>query len=111
MCRARERKGGSGRPGLKGGAEGRSGSPAGAGGGVRRPGLPGVRVVGVMTMAPFGADEATLRRVFSGARAAGEALARAGHPARELSMGMSDDFEIAVEGGATMVRLGTRSEE
>jgi len=70
-------------------------------------GLPGVRVVGVMTMAPFGADEATLRRVFSGARAAGEALARAGHPARELSMGMSDDFEIAVEEGATMVRLGT----
>jgi pyridoxal phosphate enzyme (YggS family) len=70
-------------------------------------GLSGVRVKGVMTMAPFGADEATLRRVFGGARAACEALAHAGHPARELSMGMSGDYEVAVEEGATMVRLGT----
>ena len=69
--------------------------------------LEGVRVTGVMTMAPFDADEATLRRVFGGARAARDALVRAGHPARELSMGMSGDYEIAVEEGATMVRLGT----
>lgn len=69
--------------------------------------LRGVRVLGVMTMAPFDADEATLRRVFVGARAAREALRAAGHPAAELSMGMSGDFEIAVEEGATMVRLGT----
>ena len=60
-----------------------------------------------MTMAPLDADEATLRRVFAGARAARDVLCRAGHPAVELSMGMSGDFEVAVQEGATMVRLGT----
>lgn len=67
----------------------------------------GLRVLGVMTMAPFDADEATLRRVFSGAREAREVCRKAGHQATELSMGMSGDYEIAVEEGATMVRLGT----
>lgn len=67
----------------------------------------GMRVRGVMTMAPLDADEATLRRVFSGARAAQAALRAAGHDATELSMGMSGDYEVAVEEGATMVRLGT----
>ena len=63
---------------------------------------------GVMTMAPYHADETALRRVFQGARQAVEALRVGGHSqARELSMGMSDDFEIAVEEGATCVRLGT----
>jgi uncharacterized pyridoxal phosphate-containing UPF0001 family protein len=60
-----------------------------------------------MTMAPFDADERTLRRVFAGARAARETLQAAGHDAGELSMGMSNDYEIAVEEGATCVRLGT----
>jgi hypothetical protein len=69
--------------------------------------LGGVRIDGVMTMAPFDADEATLRKVFSGARAARDILKKAGHPARELSMGMSGDYALAVEEGATMVRLGT----
>jgi pyridoxal phosphate enzyme (YggS family) len=69
--------------------------------------LAGIRIRGVMTMAPFDADEATLRRVFSGAREARGILQRAGHEAGELSMGMSGDFEIAIEEGATMVRLGT----
>ena len=67
----------------------------------------GVVVRGVMTMAPLDADEGTLRRVFAGAREARDVLAEAGHPATELSMGMSTDYEIAVEEGATMVRLGT----
>ena len=67
----------------------------------------GLRVRGVMTMAPLDADEATLRRVFGGARGAREACVRAGHAAVELSMGMSGDYEVAVEEGATMVRLGT----
>jgi pyridoxal phosphate enzyme (YggS family) len=67
----------------------------------------GIRVLGVMTMAPLDADERTLRRTFAGARAARDLLAGAGHPARELSMGMSGDYEVAVEEGATMVRLGT----
>jgi pyridoxal phosphate enzyme (YggS family) len=69
--------------------------------------LVGVRVRGVMTMAPFDADERVLRSTFAGARAARDVLREAGHPADELSMGMSNDFEIAVEEGATMVRLGT----
>ncbi len=73
----------------------------------RLAGRSGLRVVGVMTMAPFDADEATLRAVFAGARNARQVVAAAGHPARELSMGMSGDYEIAVEEGATMVRLGT----
>jgi pyridoxal phosphate enzyme (YggS family) len=70
-------------------------------------GRAGIRVLGAMTMAPLDADEATLRRVFAGARQARELLRAAGHPATELSMGMSGDFEVAVEEGATMVRLGT----
>jgi pyridoxal phosphate enzyme (YggS family) len=70
-------------------------------------GLEGLEVVGAMTMAPLDADEVTLRRVFAGARAARDVLQRAGHPATELSMGMSGDFETAVEEGATLVRLGT----
>ncbi|MBX6332703.1 MAG: YggS family pyridoxal phosphate-dependent enzyme [Gemmatimonadaceae bacterium] len=67
----------------------------------------GISVVGVMTMAPLAADEAMLRRVFQGARSARELFVAAGHPAYALSMGMSNDFEVAVEEGATMVRLGT----
>jgi pyridoxal phosphate enzyme (YggS family) len=71
-------------------------------------GLDRLRVRGVMTMAPFGADEATLRTVFRGAREALDVVRAAGHmDAHELSMGMSDDYEIAVEEGATCVRLGT----
>ena len=70
-------------------------------------GLAGIRVRGVMTMAPFDANEATLRRVFAGARRAREVFRAAGHEATELSMGMSNDYEIAVEEGATLVRLGT----
>ena len=75
--------------------------------GVRWLGLRGLRIEGVMTMAPLDADERRLRDVFSGARRIGERLQAIGHPAVELSMGMSNDYEIAVEEGATMVRLGT----
>lgn len=73
----------------------------------RLTGLHGVRIVGAMTMAPFDAGEETLRTVFAGARRAREVLQAAGHPATELSMGMSNDYEVAVEEGATLVRLGT----
>ena len=73
----------------------------------RLAGLQGLTVRGVMTIAPEGVSEAELRTVFSGARSACATLAGAGLPARELSMGMSGDFEVAVEEGATMVRLGT----
>jgi pyridoxal phosphate enzyme (YggS family) len=68
---------------------------------------PGIVLRGVMTMAPFDADVVTLRAVFAGARRCREQLVAAGHPATELSMGMSGDYEVAVEEGATLVRLGT----
>jgi pyridoxal phosphate enzyme (YggS family) len=70
-------------------------------------GLDGLTVEGAMTIAPEGATERELRSVFARTREACATLVAAGHPARELSMGMSGDFEIAVEEGATMVRLGT----
>jgi hypothetical protein len=70
--------------------------------------LAGIDVRGVMTMAPLDASETILRKVFSGARAARETLRTAGFAeVTELSMGMSGDYELAVEEGATMVRLGT----
>ena len=67
----------------------------------------GLRVIGAMTIARLGADEAELRETFAAVREVRRILAGAGHPATELSMGMSDDFEVAVEEGATMVRLGS----
>jgi PLP dependent protein len=69
--------------------------------------LPRLRVRGVMTMAPFDAEERVLRAVFTGAREVRSLLQQAGHSAEWLSMGMSGDYEIAVEEGATHVRLGT----
>ncbi|MDB4907495.1 MAG: hypothetical protein JWO05_2279 [Gemmatimonadetes bacterium] len=69
--------------------------------------MPGLVVRGVMTMAPLGASETELRRVFAGARAVRDSLRSAGLPAADLSMGMSSDYEVAVEEGATCVRLGT----
>ncbi len=73
----------------------------------RLAGHDGLRVRGIMTMAPLDADEATLRQVFGGARQARDTVRAAGHPATDLSMGMSNDYEVAVEEGATFVRLGT----
>jgi PLP dependent protein len=70
-------------------------------------GLAGIRIRGVMTMASFTATDSELHRTFAEARDARRVLVEAGHPATELSMGMSNDYEIAVEEGATMVRLGT----
>jgi uncharacterized pyridoxal phosphate-containing UPF0001 family protein len=68
-----------------------------------------VRIEGVMTMAPFDADEATLRRTFRRTRELFD-LCSGQVPsfhAQHVSMGMSNDFEIAIEEGSTMVRLGT----
>lgn len=71
-------------------------------------GLPGLRVDGLMTMAPFVADEPTLRATFRTTRTVLEAARGIdGVGGRELSMGMSNDYETAVEEGSTMVRLGT----
>jgi len=71
--------------------------------------LPGMAVRGLMTMAPLNAEEAVLRSTFGRARRLFDACAReiSEFDPRHLSMGMSNDFEIAVEEGSTMVRLGT----
>ncbi|NJD09240.1 MAG: YggS family pyridoxal phosphate-dependent enzyme [Gemmatimonadetes bacterium] len=71
--------------------------------------LPGLRVQGLMTMAPFTADARVLRATFREARALFERCGAEvpGFAAVHLSMGMSNDFEIAIEEGSTMVRLGT----
>jgi len=70
--------------------------------------LPNVRLEGLMTMAPFGAEEGVLRSVFRGLRELREEISSQ-HALRlpHLSMGMSQDYEIAVEEGATLVRVGT----
>ena len=70
--------------------------------------LPGLAVRGLMTMAPFVDDPQTVRPVFVSLRSLLDAL-RERFPAgdwRHLSMGMTDDFEVAIEEGATMVRIG-----
>jgi PLP dependent protein len=70
--------------------------------------LPSLRVAGLMTMAPFTDDERVLRETFRRARELFDRCAAIdGFDARHLSMGMSNDYEIAVEEGSTMVRLGT----
>jgi pyridoxal phosphate enzyme (YggS family) len=65
-------------------------------------GLPNIEVRGLMTVAPQTDDPETVRPVFRHLRALAERL---GLP--ELSMGMSGDYEVAVEEGATMVRVGS----
>jgi pyridoxal phosphate enzyme (YggS family) len=70
--------------------------------------LPGIRILGLMTMAPYSEDPELSRPVFRRLRELSE-LARRSLPSAvgpELSMGMSDDFEQAVEEGATMLRIG-----
>ena len=68
--------------------------------------LPGIDVRGLMTMAPAGSPEVA-RATFSGLRELAEELrSRTGLSLETLSCGMSDDFEIAVEEGSTLVRLG-----
>ena len=62
--------------------------------------LPHVRVDGLMTIPPPGAPEAT-RPFFRRLREL-----RDQHGLAELSMGMTDDFEVAIEEGATMIRVG-----
>ena len=70
--------------------------------------LPGLRVSGLMTMAPFVDDEVVLGRAFQGLRSLSERLISSGAAVGpELSMGMTNDLEIAIREGSTMVRIGT----
>ncbi len=69
--------------------------------------LPHIEVAGLMTMAPYTAEEDEVRRVFSSLRALREEMTRElGAPLPELSMGMTNDFPIAIEEGATIIRVG-----
>jgi hypothetical protein len=63
--------------------------------------LPHLDLRGLMTVAPFVSDPETVRPVFRELRRLRDALGL-----RELSMGMTDDFEVAIEEGATLVRIG-----
>ena len=69
--------------------------------------LPGLRVDGLMTMAPYGAEESVIRQVFADLRGIRDWLReKGGLDLPVLSMGMTDDFPIAIEEGATMIRVG-----
>ena len=71
-------------------------------------GCPTPMLVGFMTVAPLGASEEELHRIFGGLRKLRDEMeAASGLRLPELSMGMSGDFEIAIAEGATMVRVGT----
>jgi len=63
--------------------------------------LPNLKVLGLMTVAPFVADPEEVRPVFRKLRELRDSLGL-----EHLSMGMTDDFEVAVEEGATMLRIG-----
>ena len=63
--------------------------------------LPGLDVRGLMTVAPIAEDPDELRPIFRRLRDLGQSL-----DLPELSMGMTDDFEVALEEGATIVRIG-----
>lgn len=73
------------------------------------PGFSHLELCGLMTIAPFEENPETARACFRRLRELREELARR-HPRldlRELSMGMSGDFEVAIEEGSTLVRIGT----
>ena len=70
--------------------------------------LSGLKLAGLMTMAPFGADVGTLRRTFGGLRRTSEETRKAtSRVGPELSMGMTGDLDVAIAEGSTMVRIGT----
>jgi len=72
--------------------------------------LPNVRVRGLMTMPPFFDDPEAARPFFAALRELSQKIAAENIPGvvmEELSMGMSGDFEAAIQEGATLVRVGT----
>lgn len=72
--------------------------------------MPHLQILGLMSMAPFTEDKKTVRHCFTRTREIFEELKWhkiGGASMKHLSMGMSHDFELAIEEGATMVRVGT----
>ena len=73
-------------------------------------GLPGIEIAGLMTIGPFTGEPEDARPCFQKLRRLKEEAVRGGFSAdrfRHLSMGMTSDFEIAIEEGATIVRIGS----
>lgn len=72
--------------------------------------LPNVKVIGLMTMAPNTEDSSIIRECFSGLRKFKDELNEKifNGSLTELSMGMSNDYKIALEEGATIIRIGSR---
>jgi uncharacterized pyridoxal phosphate-containing UPF0001 family protein len=66
----------------------------------------GLRVRGLMTIPPVGDQPDDSRPYFAALRSARDGLALESGSRLELSMGMTDDFEIAIEEGASMIRIG-----
>jgi len=69
--------------------------------------LNSLKVEGLMTIPPFFEDAEKVRPYFRELRTLRDGLEKSGFELPELSMGMSGDFEVAIEEGATMVRVGT----
>ncbi len=72
--------------------------------------LPGIEIAGLMTIPPYTEDMDEARSYFASLRQLQEninALNMSGVSLRELSMGMSHDYEVAIEEGATIIRVGT----
>ena len=69
--------------------------------------ISGIRAIGLMTLPPLAGDPEAMRPSFARLRDLRDRLQEAWPELRELSMGMSVDYEVAVEEGATMVRVGT----
>ena len=71
--------------------------------------LSGINIAGLMCMTPLGASEKTQDEVFSEIVELKKQLEeKFNYPLKELSMGMSQDYKIAVKHGATMLRIGRK---
>jgi PLP dependent protein len=67
----------------------------------------GIEIGGLMTIAPLTEDQGRIRRCFSELRLLQQQLQELGGNLQALSMGMTNDFPIAIQEGATLVRIGT----
>lgn len=71
--------------------------------------LPNIKILGLMNMAPLGAPESLLRKLFHGVRTTRDELEeKFSYKLPEMSMGMSQDYVIAAQEGATMLRIGRK---
>jgi pyridoxal phosphate enzyme (YggS family) len=69
--------------------------------------LPNINCAGLMTIGPFLPDPEQSRPAFRTLRELKNSINKKGYNLQHLSMGMTNDFEVAIEEGATLVRIGT----